>query len=160
MIKRLVAGGAVLATGAAIWGVAGQDNTKRDSTGQIVQSGQLGAFVTKIGDCFAGSEAGSTTVSTVDGVPCSNPHHWQVYFKTTTSQATYDMTAVHKDADQQCSNYLQTLVNGLTTEKINEYSNADFKTLEPTSASWDKGDRGIDCLIGSNSSTFSDSFIS
>ena len=159
MIKRLIAGGAVLATGAAIWGVAGQDNTTRDSSGSIVQSGQLGAFVTKVGDCFSGVAAGATTISTVDGVPCSQPHHWQVYFKTTSTLASYSSDAVHVDASTQCSNYLNSLGPTLSAVKLQEYSNASFKVLVPTTESWAKGDLGIDCVIGSNTQTFTDSLL-
>jgi hypothetical protein len=51
MLKRLVVGG--LGLGVAVWaGVAGVDNTTRDEAGQITVQGELGAFVTQLGDCI------------------------------------------------------------------------------------------------------------
>ena len=50
MIKKIAA---AATAGTIAWaGISGIDNTTRDEVGQIVQSGDLGAFVTKVGDCI------------------------------------------------------------------------------------------------------------
>jgi hypothetical protein len=160
MIKKLITGGAVLASGAAIWGVAGQDHTQRNDTGSIVAAGELGAFVTKLGDCFDGlPTVEGTGVSTVQGIPCSSPHHFQVVYKGTLSLPSFDESSVHDAASQLCSNAIRNIVNNMTLSTATEYQNAESSDLRPTAASWDKGDRAVDCLVGSYSETYSDSLL-
>ena len=153
----------MLASGAAIWGIAGQDNTTRDSNGSIVQSGQLGAFVTHVGDCFAslpGSDSnGLAKVSTVDGVPCSGGHHWQVYFKSSLTLDNYDSVGVQTASAAICKEAITNLANSLSSGMAAEYQNATSTLLYPTSESWAKGDRGVDCIIGSDTETYTDSLV-
>lgn len=153
----------MLASGAAIWGVAGQDNTTRDTSGAIVQSGQLGAFVTQVGDCFAslpGFDAnGHATVSTVDGVPCNGTHHWQVYFKSALTFQDYDANSVQTTSESICKDALDNLANSLSNTLVSEYQNATSTLLYPTSDSWTNGDRGVDCILGSDTESYSDSLI-
>ena len=52
MLKRLAVGGVAAVVGLGVWGVAGEDHSTRDESGSIVASGDVGAFVTKLGDCF------------------------------------------------------------------------------------------------------------
>ena len=163
MLKKLITGGAVLASGAAIWGVAGQDHTTRDTSGSIVQSGQLGVFVTHVGDCFAslpGSDAnGFSKVSTVDAVPCNGSHHWQVFFKGELVQDNYDAAAVETGATNICSDAITNLSNSLSADMVSEYQNATSKVLYPTTESFAKGDRKVDCILGNASEIYTDSLI-
>ena len=81
MLKRLVVGG--LGLGVAAWaGIAGVDSTTRDDAGQITVQGELGVFVTQLGDCVNDVPDGTAVeVSTLTGVPCDQPHHWQLIHK-------------------------------------------------------------------------------
>ena len=153
MIKRIAA---AATAGTIAWaGISAVDNTKRDDSGSIVQSGDLGAFVTKVGDCLNGLPTGAqSTVDVVKGVPCTEPHHWQVVHKENISLANFDQTAVDSEAKNVCDNALNSLINTLSESKFNEYKNSVSTTLQPTSESWAHEDRVVDCLLGSDSETF------
>ncbi|MEI6649341.1 MAG: septum formation family protein [Actinomycetes bacterium] len=163
MLKKLVSGGLAIAAGAAIWGVAGQDHTIRSPTGAIVKSGQLGAFVTKLGDCFASlpstDSSGLGSVSTVEGIPCTSPHHWQVIFKGALNLGTYDLSQIKLESEDICKSDLNKLANTLQSSMVTEYQSAQTNILFPTSDSWSNGDRSVDCILGSETQTFSDSLI-
>ena len=76
-MKRLIAG-AVVAGVAVFAGVgAFQDDTVRDSTGAIVESGGFGAFVIESGDCL--NLPDGDLVQSVEGLPCSQAHDAEVY---------------------------------------------------------------------------------
>ena len=79
-IGRVVAGVAagLGLVGAGYAGLAGEDNTTRDNSGQVVEGGELGAFRIRVGDCFVDPLAGST-FEAVDAVPCTQPHMFEVY---------------------------------------------------------------------------------
>ena len=157
MLKRLIAGGAVVVVGAGIWGVSGEDHTKRDTSGSIVRAGQLGAFATKLGDCFESVPTGD--ISTVQGVPCNSAHHWQVVYKGELTLASFELTSVQNASTSLCNSAITGIAQSLPQNLASEYQNASTSSIIPTSASWDKGDRGVDCLVGSDTQTFFDSLI-
>jgi uncharacterized protein YecA (UPF0149 family) len=159
MIKRLVAGGAVLAIGAGVWGIAGEDHTTRDDSGTIIEAGQLGAFVTQLGDCFE-SLPNEELITTVPGVSCNSAHHWQVFYKGDLSLSFFDSTEVENATSELCSSALNRIADELSYEKVDEYQNASMAWLNPTAESWDKEDRTVDCLVGSDDEYFYSSFIS
>lgn len=72
---------AVIGLGVIAYNVATQAD--RDAGGNIVDGGSLGAFTIRLGDCFdntralASEEGGE--VSSLPGVPCSDPHDNEVY---------------------------------------------------------------------------------
>lgn len=158
MLKRLAAGGAAAAIGLGVWGVAGEDHSTRDESGAIVASGDVGAFVTKVGDCFD-YMPGDKTISTIPGVPCNGPHHWQVYHKEDTSLTSYDKNLLDQDVSAVCDAALQDLVDGMSDAKYETYKDSQGYSLFPTSESWAKGDRTIDCLEGSDTITYYDSIL-
>ena len=161
MIRKFVLGGAaVLAVGGTIWGVAGQDHTKRDSLGAVVTSGQLGVFVIHLGDCFESLPDKVTTIATLQAVPCSSPHHWQDYFKGTLTDSTYDPVAITAESRKICNEEASKLVQSWTATIANEYQSAFETFFSPTPESWAKGDRALDCLTGSKVISFSDSVLS
>lgn len=159
MLKKLISGGVIVAAGVGIWGVSGEDHTTRDTSGAIVTSGDLGVFVTKLGDCFENMPSGSNDVSTVPGVPCTSAHHWQVVYKGNLTLGSFELSAVRNASHEMCTSAITGIVQNLPQTLVDEYQNASSSSLMPTSASWDKGDRGVDCLVGSNSETFFDSLI-
>jgi hypothetical protein len=155
MLKRLVAGG--LGLGVAAWaGIAGIDNTTRDEAGQITVQGELGAFVTQLGDCI-NDLPDATLISTVTGVPCDQPHHWQVFHKDEISLSEFALSEVTRKTEAICSVEVENLVNRYVDsadDEINQYENADISYLHPSAESWVEGDRSIDCLVGSYSEQY------
>lgn len=133
-------------------------SAKRDDAGQITKSGDLDAFVTQVGDCLNDlplvGENG-VSVSTVEAIPCNQPHHWQVFYKSSTELSTFSAQGILEDASFICNSALDALVGSLSYLKATEYGNADLTYFGPTDKSWTiKGDRTIDCLIGSDTKLF------
>jgi hypothetical protein len=159
MIKRLAAGGAAAVIGLGVWGVAGEDHTVRTDSGAIVESGELGAFATQVGDCFDGLPLDDAPVSTVQGLPCSNAHHWQVVHKSDSYLDTYDSDALDSEIEMACNAAIDGIIKGLSESKLSEYQNADISTLKPTAESWAKGDRTYDCLVGSDYESYFSSLL-
>ena len=165
MIKRLIVGGvAVIAVGGSIWGVSGQDHTKRDTAGTVVTAGQLGVFVTHLGDCFLSLPGGSgnapaVKVSTVEAVPCTSPHHWQVVYKGVVTDPAFDSQKLMTESDALCTSKISSLAKNLSQTTLSEYTDATESIMTPTVESWAKGDRAVDCLSGSETVLYSDSLI-
>jgi hypothetical protein len=157
MLKK-IAGVAALG-GVAVFGIGSIDNTTRNEQGAIVEAGELGAFVTQVGDCFFELPQGGQGVSTVPGVPCTEAHHWQVVHKEEIFLSEYSQTEVEALADRVCSNALEEIVMGLSDEKYLEYQNARSSMLHPTEESWMKDDRTVDCLVGDYSDTYFSSML-
>jgi hypothetical protein len=152
MLKKLAA---TAAAGTIAWaGISAIDNTTRDDSGQIVTAGDLGAFVTKSGDCLNGLSSEQSTVDVIQGVPCTEAHHWQVIYKDNLNLSVYSKDAISQGVDQICTPIIDSLINGLSDAQLEEYKNAEVQTLQPTSESWAHEDRVVDCLIGSNNDTY------
>ena len=158
MLKRLAAGGVAAVVGLGVWGVAGEDHSTRDDSGAIVASGDVGAFVTKLGDCFE-SVPDEKTVSVVPGVPCTDAHHWQVYDKVDSTLDSYDKALLDDEVDSVCSDSLSSIAESISYAKYETYKDSQWSALFPTSESWDKGDRAIDCLLGSDTVTYYESIL-
>jgi hypothetical protein len=158
MLKRIAAGGVAAVVGLGVWGVAGEDNSTRDETGSIVASGDVGAFVTRVGDCFE-SMSDESTISTIPGVPCETSHHWQVFHKEDSTLSDYDKEALDEEVIAVCDAALEDLVYGMSDEKFNAYETSESFYLFPTLESWAKGDRTIDCLQGSDTATYFESIL-
>jgi len=157
IIRRTIAGAAV--GGAAIWGIAGIDDTTRDESGEIVESGDLGVFVTQLGDCLNADDPTATEWTTTEGVPCSSPHHWQVVFKGSVNATTYNESAVSNEAYLVCKYAIEGLAVRLSNEKAQIYENSTSIELFPSNASFEKGDRAIDCLVGSKTELYTTSLL-
>ena len=126
---------------------SGDDETTRDSAGQIVEGGDLGAFTIKVGDCLGGGVTGE--IESVDGVPCDQPHQNEVYYSLAAPEGdgTFPGSeALQDQADQACLDAFQGFVGLAFEQSIYEIS-----TLIPTQASWEDAtqkDRELLCLIG------------
>lgn len=157
IVTRTIAGAAI--GGAAIWGIAGVDDTTRDESGVIVEEGDLGVFVTQVGDCFNPQDGAATSLSVTTGVPCSDPHHWQVIFKGSLAASEFNEVAISNEATLICRNAVDALAAKLTREKALLFQNAGTATLEPTKESFEQGDRAVDCLVGSDTELYSSSLL-
>jgi hypothetical protein len=149
--------------GFAILGIIGLiisqcTSAKRDDSGQISKSGDLDVFVTQIGDCLSDfpviGDAG-TEVSTVNAIPCNEPHHWQVFYKSSITLESYSFDGIIEEANNICNQGLDGLSQNISGLKATEYSDSKITFLHPTSKSWSsKNDRAVDCLIGSDGQLF------
>jgi hypothetical protein len=165
MLKRLVAGG--LGLGVFAWaGIAGVDSTTRDDAGQITVQGELGAFVTKIGDCINDlpNSKGEEKIgfSTVTGVPCDEPHHWQVIHKGEISLGEFSDEGVSREAGILCESALEKIFDSFDEsdlDRLTRFENAYDTSFLPSPESWAEGDRTVDCLVGSDDETYTESFL-
>ena len=161
MLKRLVVGG--LGLGVAAWaGIAGVDSTTRDDAGQITVQGELGAFVTKLGDCINDDAANTKTVSTVTGLPCDQPHNWQVIYKGEIYLAEFVRSEVKSKTQAICSAEADKLITSylnVSDKEFDQYENAGISYFSPSPESWENGDRTIDCLIGSYTEFYTGSLL-
>lgn len=129
-------------------GLGGQDNTTRDESGAIVDGGELGAFRIQTGDCLG--EVGDGEVESVEGIPCDQPHQFEVYFAFNLDDGDFPGDAsVAEQGEQRCYSVFASFV-GLSYEE----SVYGFTTLLPTEASWDElDDREVLCLLGNYDGT-------
>lgn len=144
-IKERIIGG-VVAGGIAIFGgvAATQDETKRDETGAIVESGGVGAFALRPGDCFMAPDETAELVMSVEGVPCIAPHDGQVYATFDVPDAeSFDELSVETQAQEGCLSRWMTDLWGAYEEN----TEIDINFLQPTAESWADSDREIACVI-------------
>lgn len=122
-------------------------NADRDSTGAIVESGNVSAFEIRVGDCF--DDAGvfseeDTEVSNIPAKPCAEPHDNEVYAVFDVSLSSFpagdEMSSIAFDS---CLERFQTFVG-----KDYESSSLDIATLYPSRESWSRqNDREVVCVV-------------
>jgi hypothetical protein len=122
-------------------------NADRDSTGAIVDAGDVSAFDIRIGDCFddAGVFAeGDSEVSKVPAIPCSEPHDNEVYAVFDVSLSSFPVgDEMSNIAFDSCLERFQPFVG-----KDYESSSLDIATLYPSQESWDRqNDREVVCVV-------------
>ena len=120
----------------------------RDSSGAIIGGGSVDAFTIRMGDCFdntrslASDEAGE--VSSLPGVPCSEPHDNEVYAVFEVDYGSFpgdDMMSEH--AFEACLARFEDFV-GIEYES----STLDITALYPSSQSWSMhNDREVVCAV-------------
>ncbi len=145
--------------GAAVWGISGVDQTTRDDSGQIVEAGDLGIFVTQVGDCFNVTDPNSTLLDVTQGVPCSEPHNWQVFYKGDLALSVYDQEEIRAQSNRICEAALERLLNQIDYEDYVNYQDAIVQTVTPTVKSFANGDEMVDCIVGNSRSTYTTSLL-
>ena len=143
-MKNYIVGGLVV-LGAAIYGAS--TSVERDESGAIIGSGNVGAFSIRQGDCFNDAESlggDDSEVSSVAGVPCSEPHDNEVYAVFDVSIAEYPgIESMNEIAFDQCLVKFEGFVG-----RDYESSSLDIGTLYPTASSWSvDGDREVICTV-------------
>jgi len=158
MIGRAIRGGlGLVAVGAGIisYGqvTANADETTRDATGAIVESGGVGAFRLQVGDCFntpGATEDPTDTfeVQSVEGVPCTESHDSEVFALFDLAggpdapypgdQAAFDAGAVG------CLDRF----SGYVGESYEASTRWDATLFYPSQGSWDDADdREVVCIV-------------
>ena len=133
-------------------------SAKRDDAGQITKSGDVSAFEIQVGDCFKELPMAQTTESTfssVSAVPCNESHHWQSFYKDQLNIESFSEEAVQQSSDDICNAAAQNLINNMSAIKFDAFQNAKITFSYPTYKSWTlRGDRSVDCLIGSTEESY------
>ena len=118
---------------------SGDDQTVRDSNGNVIEAGDVSVFSLNVGDCFVDLPSGD--VSTVNVVPCADDHSYEIYHEFDIDLAAYDAAAVQSAANDGCLSAFQPYM-GVGYEQ----SYYDFDGLQPSAGSWEQDDREVICL--------------
>ena len=115
---------------------------KRDADGAVIRSGSESAFKIKVGDCTNAELKEQTT--SVNLVPCSDPHTHEAYFAVEHEDGAYPgSTALETFAEQQCVGAFPSYV-GVELSESRYY----FTYLYPSVSTWnDKQDRQVVCFV-------------
>lgn len=128
------------ALGFVIYGAA--TNADRDSSGAIVDAGTVDAFQIRVGDCF--DDASSLDeITSLPGVPCSEPHDNEAYAVLDLSIATYPGDEAMGDlATESCLARFESFVGANY-----DVSSLDVLSMYPTRESWQQKDREVVCSV-------------
>ncbi|QPL05360.1 MULTISPECIES: septum formation family protein [Actinomyces] len=98
----------------------------------------------QVGDCFNYDDSEST-VSKVDFISCDDPHQFEVYNNSDITAASLPVgDALDEEIYNACYDAFKMYV-GISYDE----SSYAVQSLQPTQASWSRGDRTINCLIAS-----------
>ena len=126
--------------GFAIYGAS--TSADRDGSGAIVGEGDIGAFSVRVGDCFD-DVSFDDEVSSVPGVPCSDPHDNETYAVFDLSVSSYpEGDGMSELAFESCKKRFQAYV-GMDYES----SSLDITTMFPSRKSWAQSDREVICAV-------------
>jgi hypothetical protein len=115
-------------------------SASRNASGQIDDPGSISLTSLKAGDCIEQLPSGVTT--SVDAVPCSKPHHAEVFAVFNLTASTYPgEEAVDTSSNTGCDSRLKTYsASAAADDAITVYYFA------PTRQSWATGDRSVICI--------------
>ena len=137
---------AIVGLGVVAYNVATEAD--RDAAGSIVDGGNVDAFTIRLGDCFNDTVAlgadESGEVSSLPGVPCSEPHDNEVYAVFDVSFEAFPGDDRMADtAFEQCLDRFAGFV-GVDYES----SMLDITALYPSDQSWNvQNDREVVCAV-------------
>jgi hypothetical protein len=164
-MKRVLTGAAVLslaitiAVGLNIWNASGEINSSAITatstpTPKAEVSQEVGTFQTKLGDCFSTLPTAQGS-SMIKSVACTSEHHWQVVFQGELWATSYNAIELQNKANQLCNDAVIRIVKGFTSKSSAIFANASFMGMPATAAAFNKGERGVDCFLGSYFETYS-----
>ena len=132
--------------GAGVLGYGYVTQVDRDDSGSIVGAGDVDAFDIRLGDCFndASSTSANVEITSIDGVPCSEPHDNEVYALINLTQSSFPGDAAMETlAFEACLEKFEAFVG-----KDYESSQLDIFPIYPTRQSWnDLNDREVVCAL-------------
>jgi len=127
--------------GFAIYGAS--TNADRDSSGAIVGEGNIGAFNMRVGDCFDEFGSAGDEVSSVPGVPCTQPHDYETYAVFDVNEESYPGDeGMSELAFESCMGRFEPYVG-----KDYESSSLDITSMFPSRESWRDDDREVVCAV-------------
>jgi hypothetical protein len=127
--------------------VSGCGSVSRDDTGEIIDPGEIDVFSFQVGDCLedldfgSEDEDGESQVTEGIGVPCSEPHVYEVY-----SQLFFEELELEEIMEiyfDECLKDFESYV-GVPYEDSSFY----IQGLYPTELGYNKfGDREVTCML-------------
>lgn len=118
----------------------------RDSSGAIIDSGNVDAFQLRMGDCFnnGGAAYDGSEVSSLAGIPCTQPHDNEVYAVMNVTGSSFPGEDEMWDmAINKCLGRFEGFVG-----RDYESSSLDIVSLYPTEDSWKlQNDREVVCAL-------------
>lgn len=130
----------VVALGIFIYGALTKAN--RDDTGAIVGEGTVDPFNVRVGDCFDDTND-LDEISSLPGVPCSEPHDNETYAVFDIEIPTYpEGEGMWEQANAYCVERFDAFVG-----RDYDSSSLDVFTLYPTLESWKRDDREVVCAV-------------
>lgn len=90
----------------------------------------------------------------MESVACTSEHHWQVVFQGKLEVRTYNAIEVQNEMNQICNDAVVTIVKGFTRASMATFADASFTGIPATAAAFNKGERGVDCFLGSYFETY------
>ena len=125
----------------AVYGAA--TKVDRDDSGAIVGGGSVDAFQVQVGDCFYDTSESVDEVSSVPGVPCSDPHDNEAFAVFDVSVGEYpggdEMGTLAYDS---CLTRFESFVG-----RDYQSSTLEITTMYPSSGSWIENDREVICAV-------------
>ena len=144
-IKRIVAG--LAAGGVAVFAgtAATEDKTERGDNGEIVESGGLGVFKVRVGDCVQLPDENAEFFESLEGVPCTQPHDAQAYaeFQLAPVTPSFDRDVIDETSFNGCVERFDAAI-GRSYEEAEEL---DIFTMYPSEESWSADDRTVSCFV-------------
>ena len=143
MLRLLAVATALVVVSGACGGSAGtSDDSTRDDTGRITESGRVGTQALQVGDCFMEPDGGGS-VLTVTGVSCAQPHDAQVIarIEMPDDDDYPGIDAVSAASSTGCVEAAGTVPR----EKLG--AGVGLSGYAPEERSWDAGDRDIVCFV-------------
>lgn len=129
------------AIGFAVYGAV--TDADRDSTGAIVDGGNVDAFQIRVGDCFDDTDSFSDEIRSLPGVPCSEPHDNEAFAVVDLTIATYpEGDGMAELAYDSCMERFESFVG-----KDYESSSLEIFTMYPSTESWKQDDREVVCAL-------------
>jgi hypothetical protein len=159
-MKRVLAGAAVLslaiaiAIGLNIWNAAGEVSAPSTTSTAAPTTQEVGTFQTKLGDCFSTLPTAQGS-SMIESVACTSEHHWQVVFQGELSVSSYNAINVQNEANQICNDQVVIILKAMTIKSTAIFANASFTGMPASPTAFSKGERSIDCFLGSYFETYS-----
>jgi hypothetical protein len=114
----------------------------RDNTGAIVGEGSIDAFNIVVGDCFDDSNFNNDEVTSLPGVPCSEPHDNEAFAIFDVKMASFPGDEMDQIAYDSCMQRFERFVG-----KEYESSTLEIMTLYPSDESWQQDDREVICAL-------------
>lgn len=147
--------GLIIAIGIAIYGYlqvpdSKKDNTTRDENGEVIEAGDVGVMVLKIGDCVnipnevKTSDSSETyKFSSFKVTPCTDLHDAENFSSKILAFTPYPgEDALYGDLSDFCIDDF-TSYTGLQYDSSTMYK---IFPIIPLEEGWSKGDRRLDCL--------------
>jgi len=111
-------------------------------------------FKLKIGQCLVPPTAIKAEITSINAVPCSQPHTQEVFANVTYGAGPPGATTTSVGTDFPGTPAVMTYANGACLEQFQSYVGVDYQDstlyytyLMPSARSWSSNDRRIVCLI-------------